>query len=49
MTDKREEQQPGASSFAGFDPQSVDAYIVKDPPALAVILARAFEHLGQAA
>ncbi|MCJ8518296.1 polyhydroxyalkanoate synthase [Pseudorhizobium tarimense] len=49
MTDKREEKQSGEQTFPGFDPQSVEAYMVKDPAALAVNLARALEHVGQAA
>ncbi|MFN7025772.1 MAG: class I poly(R)-hydroxyalkanoic acid synthase, partial [Pseudorhizobium sp.] len=48
MTEKTEEKQPGEQGIPGFDPQSVEAYVVKDPAALAVNLARALEHLGQA-
>ncbi len=48
MTDNREEKQSDAQGIPGFDPQSVEAYVVKDPAALAVNLARALEHLGQA-
>jgi len=48
LTEKTEEKQPGERGIPGFDPQSVEAYVVKDPTALAVNLARALEHLGQA-
>ena len=49
MTDTREEKQSGAEGFAGFDPKSVESYLVKDPNTLALNLARALEHLGQGA
>ena len=49
MADNREEKQTGTEGFLGFDPESAEAYIVKDPAALAVNLARALEHVGQAA
>ena len=39
----------GKDGFAGFDPKSVEPYIVKDPEGLAVNLARAMEQLGKAA
>ncbi|OLP59977.1 class I poly(R)-hydroxyalkanoic acid synthase [Xaviernesmea oryzae] len=39
----------GTSGFAGFDPASVNAYLVKDPEALTVNLAKALEKAGQAA
>jgi polyhydroxyalkanoate synthase len=39
----------GADGFTGFDPKSVDAYIVKDPQALTLNLARTVEQLGKAA
>jgi polyhydroxyalkanoate synthase len=40
------EQRPG---FAAFDPAAVEPYIVKDPEALTVNLARTVEALGKAA
>jgi polyhydroxyalkanoate synthase len=49
LADKREKTQPETESFPGFDPQSIDTYMVKDPHALAMNLARALEHLGTAA
>ncbi|MDO9415376.1 PHA/PHB synthase family protein [Pararhizobium sp.] len=39
----------GSGSFRSFDPQAVDPYIVKDPEALTVNLARAVEQIGKAA
>ena len=41
---KDEEQKPD-----GFDPKSTDAYILRDPQAFAMNLARAMENLGKAA
>ncbi|WP_081172992.1 class I poly(R)-hydroxyalkanoic acid synthase [Rhizobium rhizosphaerae] len=38
-----------AGGFAGFDPASLQAYMVKDPEALTVNFARAIEKAGQAA
>ncbi|HUH49698.1 MAG TPA: class I poly(R)-hydroxyalkanoic acid synthase, partial [Mycoplana sp.] len=38
-----------ATGFAGFDPKSVEPYVVKNPEALAVNLARTLEQLGKAA
>src|SRR5690606_33589031 len=49
LTDEREKRESGSSPFPGFDPKSVESYVVKDPHELAVNLARALEHLGQAA
>lgn len=49
MADKREQTQPGVEDIPGFDPQSIAPYMVKDPHALAMNLARALEHLGHAA
>ncbi len=49
MVDKRQEGGAGTGPFPGFDPKSVESYVFKDPQALTVNLARAFEHLGQAA
>ena len=33
----------GASAFPGFDPKSAEAYLIKDPEALTVNLARSLE------
>ncbi len=49
MSDRREEKETDANGFPGFDPKSIEAYMVKDPQALTLNLARALEHLGQAA
>lgn len=43
------EKAEGATGFAGFDPKSVEPYIVKDPESLAINMARAAEQLGKAA
>jgi polyhydroxyalkanoate synthase len=49
--DRKAEGQTGASTdgFPGFDPKSVDPYIVKDPEAFTINLARTVEQLGKAA
>jgi len=49
--DRKAEGQTGASTdgFPGFDPKSVEPYIVKDPEAFTVNLARTVEQLGKAA
>ncbi|WP_438748656.1 poly(3-hydroxyalkanoate) polymerase subunit PhaC [Pararhizobium sp. O133] len=49
--DRKTEGQTGASTdgFPGFDPKSVDPYIVKDPEAFTMNLARTLEQLGKAA
>ncbi|MET0358544.1 MAG: alpha/beta fold hydrolase, partial [Pararhizobium sp.] len=39
----------GSSAFPGFDPKAVEAYLIKDPEALTVNLARSLEHVGKAA
>ncbi len=44
-----ERNAAGKDGYAGFDPKSVEPYIVKDPESLAVNLARAMEQLGKAA
>lgn len=41
------EKAEGATGFAGFDPKSVEPYIVKDPESLAINMARAAEQLGK--
>ncbi|MDQ0457239.1 PHA/PHB synthase family protein [Rhizobium paknamense] len=45
-TDKAEN---GGNTTSGFDPQSMEAYVVKDPQAMALNMARAMENLGKAA
>ena len=49
--DRKAEGQTRASTdgFPGFDPKSVEPYIVKDPEALTVNLARTLEQIGKAA
>ncbi|MDL2410437.1 class I poly(R)-hydroxyalkanoic acid synthase [Rhizobium calliandrae] len=49
MTDSKRDKSEGNATFPGFDPKSVEAYIVKDPEAMAVNFARALENLGKAA
>ncbi|TCQ28359.1 PHA/PHB synthase family protein [Rhizobium sp. PP-CC-3G-465] len=39
----------GGRAFPGFDPKAVEAYLIKDPEALTVNLARSLEHVGKAA
>jgi len=47
--ERKTEGTTGKDGFTGFDPKSVEPYIVKDPESLAVNLARAMEQLGKAA
>ncbi|TCL74060.1 class I poly(R)-hydroxyalkanoic acid synthase [Rhizobium sp. BK251] len=49
MTDKKQEGNEAGGNYAGFDPKSVEPYIVKDPEAMAMNFARALESLGKAA
>ncbi|MCA1494621.1 poly(3-hydroxyalkanoate) polymerase subunit PhaC [Sinorhizobium alkalisoli] len=49
MTGDKVDDTTSKSGFAGFDPKSVEPYIVKDPESLAINLARAAEHMGKAA
>ncbi|MGO4436886.1 PHA/PHB synthase family protein [Rhizobium sp. RAF56] len=49
MTDKKQKADEPKGGYANFDPKAIDAYVVKDPEAMAVNLARALENLGQAA
>ncbi|MGG7517471.1 PHA/PHB synthase family protein [Allorhizobium undicola] len=39
----------GENAMPGFDPHLMDAYVVKDPQAMALNMARAMENLGKAA
>jgi polyhydroxyalkanoate synthase len=49
VTDSKQDSSDGHGAHPGFDPKSVEAYIVKDPEAMAMNFARALESLGQAA
>ncbi len=49
MTDSKRDKNEGNGGFPGFDPKSVEPYIVRDPEAMAVNFARALENLGKAA
>ncbi|WP_081158125.1 poly(3-hydroxyalkanoate) polymerase subunit PhaC [Ensifer aridi] len=49
MTAEKAEDTTGKGGFAGFDPKSVEPYIVKDPENLAINMARAVEQMGKAA
>ncbi|MFT4184357.1 MAG: class I poly(R)-hydroxyalkanoic acid synthase [Rhizobium sp.] len=49
MTDSKRDNSEGNGGFPGFDPKSVEPYIVRDPEAMAVNFARALENLGKAA
>lgn len=49
MSADKAEDTTRKTGFAGFDPKSVEPYIVKDPESLAINLARAAEHMGKAA
>jgi len=49
VTDSKRDNSEGNGGFAGFDPKSVEPYIVRDPEAMAVNFARALENLGKAA
>ena len=48
MTDDTQQSKDNGA-FAGFDPETVKPYIVKDPEAMAVNFARTLENLGKAA
>ena len=49
MAEKTEDKGAAGQGFPGFDPRSVEAYVVTDPQTLAMNLARAAENLGKAA
>jgi polyhydroxyalkanoate synthase len=49
VAEKTEDKATSGQEFPGFDPKTVEAYMVRDPQALAMNLARAMENLGQAA
>jgi len=49
VAEKTEDKGKPGQEFPGFDPKSVEAYVVKDPQALAMNFARALENLGKAA
>jgi polyhydroxyalkanoate synthase len=49
VTDSKQDDSEGNRAYPGFDPKSVEPYIVKDPEAMAMNFARALESLGKAA
>ena len=50
MADKSEEASgTGGAAFGGIDPKAIEPYIVKDPEAMAINVARMVENLGKAA
>ncbi|MGV8937084.1 MAG: PHA/PHB synthase family protein [Allorhizobium sp.] len=49
MGSKGEDIQTSDAAKAGFDPQLIEPYIVKDPEAMAMNVAKALENLGKAA
>ncbi len=49
MTSRSEEAGPGGAKAAGFDPELIEPYVVKDPQALTLNVAKALENLGKAA
>jgi polyhydroxyalkanoate synthase len=49
VAEKTDDKGQTGQEFPGFDPKSVEAYVVKDPQALAMNFARALENLGKAA
>lgn len=49
MTDKTEGAAGSGSTFGGIDPKALEPYIVKDPEAMAMNVARVIENLGKAA
>lgn len=49
VTDSKRNDSESSGAYPGFDPKTVEPYIVKDPEAMAVNFARALESLGKAA
>jgi polyhydroxyalkanoate synthase len=49
VAEKTDDKGQTGQEFPGFDPKSVEAYVIKDPQALAMNFARALESLGKAA
>lgn len=49
MTSTREEAGQDAAKAPGFDPKLIEPYVVKDPQALTLNVAKALENLGKAA
>jgi polyhydroxyalkanoate synthase len=49
VTDSKQDDSERNLAYPGFDPKSVEPYIVKDPEAMAMNFARALESLGKAA
>jgi polyhydroxyalkanoate synthase subunit PhaC len=49
LAPKSDDHGPAGQDFPGFDPASFEAYVIKDPQALMMNVARALENLGRAA
>lgn len=49
MSQEKDGDTREAAGFAGFDPRTIEPYVVKNPEALAVNFARTVEQLGRAA
>ena len=49
MTEKTEDAANGGTPFGSIDPKAIEPYIVKDPEAMAMNVARMVENLGKAA
>ena len=49
MTDKTEDAAKSGTVFGSIDPNSIEPYIVRDPEAMAMNVARMIENMGQAA
>ncbi|MCD2184527.1 class I poly(R)-hydroxyalkanoic acid synthase [Rhizobium sp. GN54] len=49
MSQEKDGDTREAAGFAGFDPKTIEPYVVRNPEALAVNLARTVEQLGRAA
>ncbi len=49
LAHKSDDHGPAGQEFPGFDPASFEAYLIRDPQALAMNVARALENVGRAA
>ena len=49
LAHKSDDHGPTGQDFPGFDPASFEAYVIRDPQALMMNVARAMENLGRAA
>jgi len=49
VADNKQKADESKGGYANFDPKAIDAYVVKDPEAMAMNVARALENLGKAA